>query len=96
LSKTAAIELAPHQIRVNSVHPGGIDTPLVRGDLADEVVAGFGRNIPLGRLGQPAEVAAMIAFLVSAKAAFCTGAEFVVDGGYTSGDHWLNQHAAGS
>lgn len=96
LSKTAAIELAGSGIRVNSVHPGGIDTPMVRGDLDDDTVAGFGRNIPLGRLGMPEEVAEVVGFLASDRSSFCTGSEFTVDGGYTAGDHWLLARAANS
>jgi 3alpha(or 20beta)-hydroxysteroid dehydrogenase len=99
LTKTAALEYAADRIRVNSVHPGGIDTAMVRGDSSDADVAAMGDNLPLGRLGEAAEVAAMVAFLASPEAGFCTGGEYAVDGGYTAGDlsmvSWTREHRIG-
>ena len=68
-------------MRVNSVHPGYIDTPIL-GDTDRNALVGA---TPMRRLGQPEEIAAMITFLASDEASFVTGAEFVVDGGYTAG-----------
>lgn len=81
LTKTTALGWAKEGVRVNSVHPGFIDTPI----LGDTDRAGLIAGTPMGRLGQPEELAAMIAFLASDDASFATGAEFVVDGGYTAG-----------
>jgi NAD(P)-dependent dehydrogenase (short-subunit alcohol dehydrogenase family) len=85
LTRTMAVELGPAGIRVNCVCPGFIDTPLNRA-LADE--AAFrdyeGKRIPLGRRGQPEEVAACYAFLASDDASFVHGAALVVDGGQTA------------
>lgn len=81
LTKTTALGWAGAGVRVNSVHPGYIDTPIL-GDTDRDMLVGA---TPMGRLGQPEEIAAMIAFLASDDASFATGAEFVVDGGYTAG-----------
>jgi NAD(P)-dependent dehydrogenase (short-subunit alcohol dehydrogenase family) len=90
LTKTAALRWAKRGIRVNSVHPGFIDTPLLRpgSDSAGEP-SGFGKfhraildATPLGRLGRPEEVAAGVAYLASDEAAFVTGSELYIDGGY--------------
>ena len=87
MTKSAALELATRDIRVNSVHPGGIDTPMVQIEGAD--AAGFMKRFtPLRRLGTPAEVANLVLFLASDESAYCTGAEFVIDGGWTAG-HWI-------
>lgn len=90
-TKGAAIELAAARIRVNSVHPGVIDTPMGRqliDDFAEaqslgnnEVVAQVAAMHPLGHLGEPQNVADAVVFLASDRAAFTTGSELVVDGG---------------
>jgi len=88
LTKTAALHWAQQGIRVNSVHPGFIDTPLLHADSASgrSGASQFHRAIldvtPLGRLGRPEEVAAGIAYLASDDATFVTGSELYIDGGY--------------
>lgn len=79
LAKAAALELAPAGIRVVAVSPAFIRTPLIRG--LEETVLPLH---PLGRLGEPGEVASMVAYLISDDAAFLTGASYLVDGGYTA------------
>jgi len=89
LAETAAIELAPYGIRVNTVSPGLIDSPnWARGVLpkvANDPVTGEGfiGSIPLGRLGLPSDVGSAYAFLASDRASFATGANIVLDGGFT-------------
>lgn len=75
LTKSAALELAADNIRVNSLHPGFIRTPMTA-HFPDDMVAA-----PLGRPGQPEEVATFVVFLASDESSFSTGSEFVVDGG---------------
>ena len=75
LTKSAALELAPDNIRVNSLHPGFIRTPMTK-HFPDDVV-----GTPLGRPGKPEEVATFVVFLASDESSFSTGSEFVVDGG---------------
>lgn len=82
MTKNLAVHWAADGIRVNSVHPGFIDTPLLdqaRGTPFEQTMLDL---TPMGRLGQPAEVAAMVAFLAGDDASFVTGAELYVDGGY--------------
>jgi NAD(P)-dependent dehydrogenase (short-subunit alcohol dehydrogenase family) len=81
ITKHLAVELAAQGIRVNAVAPGTIATDAVK-KLSDEYVAGVKAMHPIGRLGQPEEVAAAILFLASDEASFITGAVLPVDGGY--------------
>jgi NAD(P)-dependent dehydrogenase (short-subunit alcohol dehydrogenase family) len=82
LTRAAALECAPHGIRINCVGPGVIETPLT-GDAA-EVRANIAALHPLGRLGQADEVAELVCFLASDAASFCTGGWYPVDAGWTA------------
>jgi NAD(P)-dependent dehydrogenase (short-subunit alcohol dehydrogenase family) len=84
LTKNIALHWADRGIRVNSVHPGFIDTPILgdaKGTAAEQVIVAM---TPMGRLGQPAEVAAGVAYLASDDASFVTGLELYIDGGYVA------------
>jgi NAD(P)-dependent dehydrogenase (short-subunit alcohol dehydrogenase family) len=88
-SRALAIELAPQGIRVNAVCPGPIDTPMLDAefDLADDPAAARQAEVdtvPVGRLGRPADIAAVVAFLASDAAAFVNGAAWSADGGKTA------------
>ena len=86
MTKCAAIELGPRGIRVNSVHPGGIDTAMTRVEGFEDVDPdATWRTLPLGRVGQPSEVAELVAFLASDASSYCTGGEFLIDGGFLAG-----------
>jgi len=88
-AETASIELAPYGIRVNTVSPGLINSPnwakgvLIKAANDPETGEGFMGNIPLGRLGLPGDVGSAYAFLASEKSSFATGANIVLDGGFT-------------
>jgi NAD(P)-dependent dehydrogenase (short-subunit alcohol dehydrogenase family) len=83
LTKTAALEFAGDNIRVNSVHPGVIDTPMV--DVIDrELRASIGSVVPMRREGRPEEIAFGVLFLASEESSYMTGSELVIDGGYTA------------
>lgn len=82
MTKIAAKELGKHGIRVNSVHPGFIETDmLAQGGFDESQHAKMVRSVPAGRLGRPEDIANMVLFLSSAAADYVTGQEFVVDGG---------------
>ncbi|MDH6291334.1 glucose 1-dehydrogenase [Rhodococcus opacus] len=83
LTRTAAFELAADNIRVNSIHPGYIQTPLIAG-VSPEAV-GLQKKLAMPRFGQPEEVTKMVLFVCSDDASYSTGAEFVVDGGWSAG-----------
>jgi NAD(P)-dependent dehydrogenase (short-subunit alcohol dehydrogenase family) len=83
LTKTAAIEYAKEGIRINSVHPGGVDTVMLD-VLNPEGKQGAIQAHPLGRLATPLDIAYGVLYLASDEASFVTGAELVIDGGYTA------------
>lgn len=95
LARSMAIDEAAHGVRVNTVCPGSVDTPMLRhsaGLFSDgtpegtqRTVAGWGRSHPLGRVAQPSEVAEVICFLASPRASFVTGEDIRVDGGLLAG-----------
>lgn len=102
VTKSAAIELGPHGVRVNSLHPGGVGTPMV-GVFADALseppapgasaepgspfapMDESSATQPIGRVGRPVEIARLALFLASDESSYCTGHEFVADGGATAG-----------
>jgi NAD(P)-dependent dehydrogenase (short-subunit alcohol dehydrogenase family) len=84
LTKVLAVEWAPHRIRVNAVGPAYVETEMTQRNIAAGNVSrtAIERRIPLGRLGQPADVANAVSFLLSERAAFITGHSLYVDGGW--------------
>ena len=82
LSKSAAGEWADRAVRVNSVLPGVVDTPLLSG--AETLIAATLRSVPAGRAARPEEIARVVRFLLSDDAEYISGAEFVIDGAWTS------------
>jgi 3alpha(or 20beta)-hydroxysteroid dehydrogenase len=96
MTKVAALELGPKGIRVNSVHPGMIDTKMVQQALGGDDVDLSGMDLspvtnklPLGRVGRPEEIAELVLFLASDRSSYSTGSEFIADGGSLS-THALN------
>jgi meso-butanediol dehydrogenase / (S,S)-butanediol dehydrogenase / diacetyl reductase len=93
LTRALALDHAADNIRVNSISPGSIRTPMLARSAAhfspdlplEEVISRFGAAHPLGRVGTPEEVAELAAFLASEKAGFCTGGDYLVDGGLLAG-----------
>ena len=89
VTKTAALEYGHHGVRVNSVHPGGVDTAMgnPRQAQGDDLNRDYGR-VPLQRIGRPEEVAAASLFLASDEASYVNGAELLVDGGWNAGIYY--------
>ena len=86
MTKVAAMELGPNGIRVNSVHPGVIDTPMVAMEEFDDVDSdAVDGSQPIPRMGRPDEVAKLMVFLASDDSSYSTGSEFVCDGGNMAG-----------
>lgn len=83
-TKAVALQLAHLGIRVNSVHPGVIETPMVTQGDAVEVIKEFAKQIPVGRMAQPEEVSNLVLYLASDESSYSTGSEFVIDGGLTA------------
>jgi 3alpha(or 20beta)-hydroxysteroid dehydrogenase len=89
MTKAAAVELGRDGIRVNSIHPGIVDTPMTRNvGLEGMDLDALFSSIPLRRAGVPEDIVAMAVFLASDDSAYCTGAEFIVDGGATAFIGW--------
>ncbi len=84
MTKNAAIRYAKESIRVNSMHPGFIDTPMVAQVKGTPVEGAITQATPMGRLGRPEEIGDVIAFLCGPKASYMTGSEVYVDGGWTA------------
>ncbi|MDP9960743.1 glucose 1-dehydrogenase [Chryseobacterium lathyri] len=81
MTKSAAVELAKYNIRVNSVHPGLIDTPMTSAVPKEELSK---INIPLGRAADAKEVSSLVVYLASDESSYSTGSEFIIDGGITA------------
>lgn len=92
MARTAAIELAPHRIRINIIHPGWIDTPGERKFFTEEQLAEGAKKLPFGRLGQPEEIGKAVAFALSDDAAYMTGSTLLIDGG-VSLPWWSNRES---
>lgn len=84
ITKAAALQLAHLGIRVNSVHPGVIETPMVTQGDAVDVIKEFAKSIPVGRMAQPEEVSNLVLYLASDESSYSTGSEFAIDGGLTA------------
>jgi 3alpha(or 20beta)-hydroxysteroid dehydrogenase len=87
MSRTVAKEVGPFGVRVNSIHPGAIDTPMLRNGMGDIPFDAIFSIVALGRPGRPEEVANTSLFLVSDDASYISGAEIAVDGAWTCGEY---------
>lgn len=84
MTKAAAIQLSPLGIRVNSVHPGVIETPMVTEGDSYEVIKKLSKQIPIRRMAKSEEVSNLVLYLASDESSYSTGSEFVIDGGLTA------------
>src|SRR5579875_1804155 len=86
LTKQCAVDYAAYHVRVNAICPGPIDTPIIAPFMSDpEVKERFSSKVPLGRIGEPADVASLVLFLASEESSWITGSAVVIDGGLTAG-----------
>jgi len=85
ITKVAALELGRDGIRVNSVHPGGVLTEMVKA-VGDDGESNYYRRLPAGRIATPEDISNLVLFLASDESAYCTGTEFLIDGGMQAGD----------
>lgn len=89
MTKVAALEFGRFNIRVNSVHPGGIDTEMVKNPaFSEEEAAATYQGLPLGRVGRVDEVSELVLFLASERSSYSTGSEFIIDGGLLAGSDY--------
>jgi 3alpha(or 20beta)-hydroxysteroid dehydrogenase len=85
MTKAAAVEYGEHHIRVNSIHPGGILTPMMLAAIDDAAMSQLAAAVPAGRLGDPREISYAVVFLASDEASYISGTELIVDGGLQAG-----------
>ncbi|MFN9268166.1 MAG: SDR family NAD(P)-dependent oxidoreductase [Planctomycetaceae bacterium] len=93
MARTAAIELAPHRVRVNIVHPGWIDTPGERKFFSEDQISQGAQKLPWGRMGTPEEIAGAITFVLSPECDYMTGSTLTIDGGVSL--PWWSNRASG-
>jgi 3alpha(or 20beta)-hydroxysteroid dehydrogenase len=84
LTKAAAVQYGPHRIRVNSVHPGGVLTPMLRDSVPPEAIDAITADVPLRRMADPVEISRLVLFLASDDSSYISGAEHLIDGGQTA------------
>jgi len=90
MTKVAALELGPHGVRVNSVHPGGINTPMANPQGLPTAQLDFAfKQFAAQRVGRPEEAAECFVFLASDESSYCMGSELAVDGGLTAGHYYF-------
>lgn len=84
MTKAVALEAGPFNVRVNSVHPGVIATPMIMQEDTKAAVEAFAKTIPMKRIAQPEEVSKLVLYLASDDSAYSTGSEFIIDGGISA------------